>query len=54
MNQLLRLLVENEISRLSVWGNPVNDGKRGGDHTNFTERGLTDVCTKFITFSATR
>lgn len=54
MNQLLRLLVENEIFRLSVWGNPMNDSKRGSDHTNFTEKGLTDVRTKSVVFSDTR
>ena len=48
MNQLLRLLVENEISRLSVWRNPMNDGKRGIDHTNYTERSLSDVCINLL------
>ncbi|CDO73608.1 hypothetical protein BN946_scf185014.g78 [Trametes cinnabarina] len=28
----LRLLVENEVFRLTVWSNPVNDPKRGTDH----------------------
>jgi phosphatidylinositol 4-kinase A len=50
LNQLLRLLVESEISRLCVWGNPTNDARRGGDHGTFIERGLTDVNTKFTAF----
>ncbi|GLB34718.1 putative PI3 PI4-kinase family protein [Lyophyllum shimeji] len=32
INQPLRLLTENEMSRLVVWGNPTNDPRRGGDH----------------------
>ncbi|KAF7338006.1 hypothetical protein MVEN_02024500 [Mycena venus] len=36
LNHPLKLLVENEIFRLSVWANPTNDPKRGTDHT---ERG---------------
>ncbi|KAL0581133.1 Phosphatidylinositol 4-kinase stt4 [Marasmius crinis-equi] len=32
MNHPLRLLVENELFRLSVWANPANDPKRGSDH----------------------
>ncbi|KAF8579311.1 atypical/PIKK/PI4K protein kinase [Ramaria rubella] len=48
INQLLRLLVEDEISRLCVWRNPMNDARRGGDHPNFTERTLTDMSWKHI------
>ncbi|KAF8077714.1 hypothetical protein FPV67DRAFT_1462774 [Lyophyllum atratum] len=31
INQPLRLLTENEMTRLAVWANPTNDPKRGGD-----------------------
>jgi hypothetical protein len=43
INSLLRLLVENEIYRLMVWGNPSNDPKRGIDHINGAERGMNEV-----------
>ena len=44
MNLLLRLLVENEISRLNVWSNPGNEVSRGLDHINGAEKSLTEVC----------
>ncbi|THU88594.1 hypothetical protein K435DRAFT_821590 [Dendrothele bispora CBS 962.96] len=34
INQPLRLLVDNEIFRLTVWANPTNEPKRGLDHSN--------------------
>ncbi|KAK7467455.1 Phosphatidylinositol 4-kinase stt4 [Stygiomarasmius scandens] len=34
INQPLKLLVDNEIFRLTVWANPTNDPKRGSDHTS--------------------
>ncbi|KAF9265698.1 hypothetical protein L218DRAFT_986377 [Marasmius fiardii PR-910] len=34
INNPLRLLVENELFRLSVWANPTNDPKRGPDHVS--------------------
>ncbi|KAJ7217187.1 hypothetical protein GGX14DRAFT_440647 [Mycena pura] len=40
INHPLKLLVENEIFRLTVWANPVNDPKRGADHN---ERGLLEA-----------
>ncbi|KAJ6490589.1 hypothetical protein C8R47DRAFT_1122870 [Mycena vitilis] len=40
LNHPLKLLVENEIYRLTVWANPTNDPKRGSDHT---ERGLLEA-----------
>ncbi|KAJ7940268.1 hypothetical protein B0H13DRAFT_2299305 [Mycena leptocephala] len=40
LNHPLKLLVENEIFRLTVWANPTNDPKRGTDHT---ERGLLEA-----------
>lgn len=43
LNLPLRLLTENEIFRLSVWGNPTNDAKKGGDLVGNTERTLLDV-----------
>lgn len=39
----LRLLVENEIFRLSVWTNPSNDLKRGTDHMSTLEKTMLDV-----------
>ncbi|KAI5120463.1 hypothetical protein M0805_006483 [Coniferiporia weirii] len=41
-NRLLRLLVENEIFRLTVWDNPSNDIKRGVDHAGLIERGMAE------------
>ncbi|CAE6468907.1 unnamed protein product [Rhizoctonia solani] len=41
-NSLLKLLIENEISRLRVWANPTNDLKRGQDYLSNSERSLTD------------
>ncbi|TFK42384.1 hypothetical protein BDQ12DRAFT_676115 [Crucibulum laeve] len=43
INHPLRLLVENEISRLSVWLNPTNDPKRGGDLIGNTEKTTADT-----------
>lgn len=40
----LKLLVENELFRLSVWSNPVNDSKRGIDYQTNLEKSMTDVC----------
>ena len=48
MNQLLRLLVDNELHRLAVWDNPANDVKRGVDHFGQAERGMLEVFT--VTF----
>ncbi|CAG7846286.1 Phosphatidylinositol 4-kinase stt4 Short=PI4-kinase; Short=PtdIns-4-kinase [Serendipita indica DSM 11827] len=42
-NLLLRLLVENEIYRLTVWGNPSNEPKRGMDHLSSVERGISEA-----------
>ena len=39
----LKLLVENELCRLSVWSNPVNDPKRGPDYPINLEKSMTDV-----------
>lgn len=39
----LRLLVENEIFRLTVWRNPLNDTKRGVDHVSALEKTMLDV-----------
>jgi hypothetical protein len=43
INLPLRLLVENEIFRLTVWSNPINDARRGTDHIGTTERTMTEV-----------
>lgn len=43
LNMPLRLLVENEIFRLSVWSNPSNDAKRGADHPGNVEKIMVDV-----------
>ncbi|KAH7923479.1 hypothetical protein BV22DRAFT_1036261 [Leucogyrophana mollusca] len=42
INQPLRLLVENEIFRLTVWANPSNDVKRGTDHFGTAERNMLE------------
>lgn len=39
----LKLLVENEMYRLSVWGNPINDVKRGADYAANAERTMLEV-----------
>ncbi|KAJ3555853.1 hypothetical protein NM688_g2347 [Phlebia brevispora] len=41
-NSPLRLLVDNEMYRLTVWTNPSNDIKRGTDHVNAVEKVMTD------------
>ncbi|TFK94778.1 atypical/PIKK/PI4K protein kinase [Polyporus arcularius HHB13444] len=38
----LRLLVENEVFRLTVWTNPANDPKRGTDHICALEKTMLD------------
>lgn len=43
LNVPLRLLIENEISRLCVWRNPASDPKRGADLSGNIEKTLTDV-----------
>lgn len=43
LNLPLRLLTENEIFRMSVWGNPTNDVRKGGDLVGSTERTLLEV-----------
>ncbi|KAG7092795.1 hypothetical protein E1B28_009114 [Marasmius oreades] len=44
MNHPLRLLVENELFRLSVWANPIIDPKRGADHVStIVEHSWTSV-----------
>ena len=48
MNHPLRLLVENELFRLSVWANPANDPKRGADHVS----SITEVSPKIPLASA--
>lgn len=42
LNHPLRLLVENEITRLTVWANPSNDSQRGTDHHSVTERSMLE------------
>ena len=44
VNQLLRLLVNNELQRLIVWDNPLNDAKRSIDLYGTADRGMLDVC----------
>jgi hypothetical protein len=39
----LRLLVENEMYRLSVWDNPINDTRRRTDYLPATERTMSEV-----------
>jgi phosphatidylinositol 4-kinase A len=47
----LKLLVENELYRLSVWANPANDSKRVGDYATNQERFMTDVSHSQLFFS---
>lgn len=51
INHPLKMLVENEISRLNVWANPTNDPKRGTDHVGTAERSLTEVVRQFFRVS---
>ena len=39
----LQLLLENEMYRLSIWDNPVNEARRGTDYVPHTERSMVDV-----------
>ncbi|KAM5531731.1 hypothetical protein V8D89_014580 [Ganoderma adspersum] len=39
----IKLLVENEVFRLTVWCNPVNDPKRGQDHISAVEKTMLDA-----------
>ncbi|PFH54176.1 hypothetical protein AMATHDRAFT_52986 [Amanita thiersii Skay4041] len=43
INTPLRMLVENEISRLMVWSNPTNDARKGGDYLGVVERTQTEA-----------
>ncbi|KAF6763882.1 atypical/PIKK/PI4K protein kinase [Ephemerocybe angulata] len=43
MNLPLRLLCEHEISRLCVWGNPLNEPKKGADILGTTERTVLET-----------
>ena len=42
-NRLLRLLVENEMFRLTVWNNPLNDVKRLVEPYGSMERLMVEV-----------
>ncbi|KAH9930753.1 atypical/PIKK/PI4K protein kinase [Fomitopsis serialis] len=42
LNLPLRLLIDNEIARLTVWSNPTNDPKRGPDHLISIEKTMLD------------
>ncbi|KIJ17012.1 1-phosphatidylinositol 4-kinase, partial [Paxillus involutus ATCC 200175] len=42
INHPLRLLVENEIYRLTVWANPSNDARRGHDHHGTVEQSMLE------------
>ncbi|KZT09606.1 atypical/PIKK/PI4K protein kinase [Laetiporus sulphureus 93-53] len=42
VNLPLRLLIENEIFRLTVWSNPANEPKRGADHLISIEKTMLD------------
>lgn len=43
INRLLRLFVENEILRLTVWDNPTNDLKRRSDPAGLLESAVAEV-----------
>ena len=53
LNQLLRLLVENELFRLSVWQNVMNDVKQSTDHVGALEKTLFDVRYHLLTYEIT-
>jgi phosphatidylinositol 4-kinase len=48
INQPLRLLIENEIFRLTVWANPSNEAKRGSDPHGSIERNMLEVNTFLV------
>ncbi|KAI0075272.1 hypothetical protein K474DRAFT_1676500 [Panus rudis PR-1116 ss-1] len=48
LNLPLRLLVDNEITRLMVWTNPCNDQKRGLDHFSTLDKTLTESSWKSV------
>ena len=41
--RLLMLLVENEIARLNVWKNPLNEAEKGGTSVGAVERAVKSV-----------
>ncbi|GAC94301.1 hypothetical protein PHSY_001872 [Pseudozyma hubeiensis SY62] len=41
--RLLQLLVENEVSRLSVWANPLNNSSRGSDFVGALSKSMTET-----------
>lgn len=43
LNLPLRLLIEDEIFRLSVWNNPINETSKGSDLVGNTERTLLEA-----------
>lgn len=45
---LLQLLVEDELSRLSVWNNPLGEPSRGQDYAGTLSRGMTDAKWAFM------
>jgi phosphatidylinositol 4-kinase len=53
LQRLLLLHLENEIQRLSVWNNPLEDGKRGSDPVLVATRAMSSVSLVFQLSSAT-
>lgn len=41
--RLMMLLLENEVSRLTVWKNPLNENERGGATVGAVERAVKSV-----------
>jgi phosphatidylinositol 4-kinase len=41
--RILQLLLENEIARLNVWWNPVNESGRGSGSVGKYERSISTV-----------
>lgn len=52
--RLLQLLVENEVARLSVWANPLNNSSRGSDFIGSLSRSLTEASWGGVVESAWR
>ena len=46
--RLMMLLVENDVARLNVWKNPLNESERGGPSVGHVERAIKSVRFSFL------